>query len=270
MTFVLPYPSTPTNGSLGDATPILANEVALAQAISSFDGSQINAKTVVASALADSINPQLRYSENFANYVDSGCTWASVSGLNGTMTGGTIYVNGYRVIVSGVGTNAFTLSNDTYIDIDYLGNVYYTGVANNATAPSLTANSIRVAKVVTNGTVITTVTQTGVGSNNVQIYPSNPEGYGNWIAWTPNLTFTGGGSIGNGVVSGRYTQIGKTVHFTMLFTLGSTTSFAGLTNLVSTLPVTASAGWVALVGSVNGPFTGSLVSAGVAYNGSSY
>ena len=174
MSFTLPFPSTPTNGNLGDATPILANETALAQAISAFDGSQINSKTVTAGALADAINPQLRYSENFANYVDSGCTWASVSGLNGTMTGGTIYVNGYRIIVSGVGSHTFTASNDTYIDIDYLGNIYYNGVANNATAPSLTANSLRVAKVVTGGSTISSVTLSGADGIGNIIYPSGP------------------------------------------------------------------------------------------------
>lgn len=174
MSFTLPNPSTPTNGQLGDATPLLANETALAQAIASFDGTQIQSKSVVENALADAINPRLRFSENFASYVETGLVWSSVSGLNGTMTGGTVYVNGYRTVVSAIGSHTFTASNDTYIDVDYLGNIYYNGVANNATAPSLTANSIRIAKIVTSGSAITSVTQTGYDGNLIQIYPTSP------------------------------------------------------------------------------------------------
>ncbi len=161
MPFSLPNPSVPTNGQLGDATPILQNELAIAQAISAFDGSQINAKSVVEGALADAINSRLRGLETLANFVYSGCIWSAVSGLNGTMTGGTIYVNGYRTIITGVGSNTFASSTDTYIDIDYLGNLTYNAVANNATAPSLTANALRVAKVVTSGVAVTSVVQTG-------------------------------------------------------------------------------------------------------------
>lgn len=171
MSFLLPNPSTPTNGQAGDATPILQNELALAQAIAAFDGSQINAKSVTENALADSINPRLRASETMESFVYSGCTWSALSGANGTMTGGTIYVNGYRTIVTGVGSKTFPLSNDTYVDIDYLGNLTYNSVANGATAPSLTANAIRVAKVVTSGSAITTVTQTGSDGNGTIIYP---------------------------------------------------------------------------------------------------
>lgn len=172
MSFSLPNPSSPTNGQLGDATPILQNELAIAQAISSFDGSQINSKSVVESALADSINPRLRGSETFANFVYIGCIWSLVSGLQGTMTGGTIYVNGYRTIVSGVGSNTFAASSDTYVDIDYLGNITYNTVSNNATAPSIIPNAIRVAKVVTNGSAITSVSQAqnSDGIGNI-IYP---------------------------------------------------------------------------------------------------
>ena len=47
---------------------------------------------------------------------------------------------------------------------------------------------------------------------------------GNWQAWTPTWAGT---TVGNGTVVARYTQIGKTVHFQVLLTFGSTTTFAG-------------------------------------------
>jgi hypothetical protein len=174
MSFTLPNPSSPTNGQLGDATPILQNELALAQAIANFDGSQISSKSVTEAALADAINPRLRGSETLANFVFSGCTWSALAGNNGTMTGGTIYVNGYRTVVTGVGSNTFTLSSDTYVDIDNLGNVTYVTVANGASSPSLTANSLRVAKIVTSGSAITTITQTGWDGLGNPIYNTSP------------------------------------------------------------------------------------------------
>lgn len=172
MSFVLPNPTVPTNGQLGDATPILQNETAIAQAIASFDGSQIQAKSVQSAALADNINPQIRGAETLANFVFTGCIWSLVSGFSGTMTGGTIYVNGFRVIVSGVGANTFNASNDTYVDIDNLGNVTYQAVSNGANSPTLTVNSIRIAKIVTSGSTITSVVQSGIDTNNVPIYPT--------------------------------------------------------------------------------------------------
>lgn len=55
-----------------------------------------------------------------------------------------------------------------------------------------------------------------------------------WQSWTPtwvNLT------VGNGVVEGKYIQIGKTVIFSLELTAGTTTSLSG--GVAATLPVTA-------------------------------
>lgn len=170
MAVVDPYPGIPVDGGPGDAVPILGKFNALFQGVQNFDGSQINAGSVQSAALANNINPQVRGSETLSNFVYSGCIWSAVSGFSGTMTGGTIYVNGYRTIVSGVGANTFAASSDTYVDIDYLGNVYYLAVANNASSPSLTANALRVAKIITNASAITSVVQSGYDSNFVPIY----------------------------------------------------------------------------------------------------
>lgn len=175
MSFSLPYPSTPQNGQSGDAVPILANFTALSQGINSFDGSQIQANSVTETALANAVNPRLRDSEELNNFVYAGCTWSVVSGLQGTMTGGTIYVNGYRVIVSGVGAQSFTALQDIYVDIDQNGNVTYPSVSNNATAPALTANSLRVAKIVTDAGAITSIVQSGADSRFNLIYPPTPQ-----------------------------------------------------------------------------------------------
>lgn len=69
---------------------------------------------------------------------------------------------------------------------------------------------------------------------------------GAWASYTPTL---GGFTLGNGTVAAKYMQIGKTVHFRFVLTLGSTTTLgAGGTNSF-TLPVNAVAFHYHFVGS---------------------
>jgi hypothetical protein len=184
---------------------VLANITAIAQAIQAFDGSQVVAGSIQAAAMAASINPNTIMHDTISPFVQSGLVWSTVSGLQGTMSGGTIYVGTssayYRVIVNGIGSYTFTASKDTYIDIDYNGNVYYSAVANGAAAPSLTANSLRVAKVVSS-TSFLTVTQTGYDSLNNLIYPTSP----NQNAGKLDIgTYT---NTGNGGGTGYYINLG--------------------------------------------------------------
>jgi hypothetical protein len=90
-----------------------------------------------------------------------------------------------------------------------------------------------------------------------------------WAAYTPTITADGGGfTLGNGVITGRYKQIGKTVFFLVKFVYGSTTN-PGTGHWNFSLPVTAKdsnftftasilddgASWYGGVG--NGNYTGS-------------
>lgn len=166
MGLVVPNPNVPTDGQPVEATTLAANLNAVYNAIQSFDGSQIQSGTVVAGAMNASINPNTLLHDTINPFVQSGCVWSQTSGFIGTMTGGVLYTGTssalYRVSVTGVGSNTFTASKDTYVDIDYNGNITYSAVANNATSPALTANSIRVAKIITNGSTITSIVQNGV------------------------------------------------------------------------------------------------------------
>ena len=93
-----------------------------------------------------------------------------------------------------------------------------------------------------------------------------------WTAYTPTITADGGGfSLGNGVASGRYKQIGKTVFFHAKLVYGSTTN-PGSGHWNFSLPVTAydsnftfsasilddGAAWYGGIG--NGNYTGSTTS----------
>lgn len=113
------------------------------------------------------------------DFVLSGGVWSLLSGLNGQMTAMTAYINGYKNTLAAVATRAFTLSKDTYVDVlhNTTTNVFslvYSEVANGAAAPALAADSIRIAKVVTNGSTITSVSRTGQDSLNNQLYPTRP------------------------------------------------------------------------------------------------
>lgn len=98
--------------------------------------------------------------------------WANLTGLSGTMTAGVVYVNGIRKSVATVASNTFTASRDTYVDVDSTGAVGYSAVTNGASAPALSSNSVRVAKIITNGTTIASIVQTGYDSQNNRIYPN--------------------------------------------------------------------------------------------------
>lgn len=182
--FTLPYPGQPTNGNALDASIVAANLQALAQAIQSFDGSQVTPGSVSAAAFATAINPNTVLKETTRPFVASGCTWQTVSNLQGTMTSGVVYINGIRVAVSGVAAYTFTASQDTYVDVDYNGNLYYVNVPNGATTGmTMTANAIRIAKIVTGATSITTVNQlpqqytrgfTGFDPLGNRVYNTNP------------------------------------------------------------------------------------------------
>lgn len=118
-------------------------------------------------------------SQTIANHVVSGGVVAQSSGLIGTFSNIVFYLNGQRYSGSSIANKTYTASKDTYVDITATSggtvSVTYTEVANGATAPALSANYLRIAKVVTNGSAITSVTQNpstdGIGNTFRNIGP---------------------------------------------------------------------------------------------------
>lgn len=84
-----------------------------------------------------------------------------------------------------------------------------------------------------------------------------------WTAYTPVWSSTGTAvALGNGTVVGRYQRVGRTIHFAIEFTAGSTTTFgSGVYNW--TVPFTAANNGITMVGSAEGlianPFVGTCV-----------
>lgn len=95
------------------------------------------------------------------SYVASGLVWSVSSGLTLAMTAGVAYVTNasgimLRASIVAIISRVFTASKDTYVDVDSVGVVYYTEVANNAASPTLSAGRIRIAIIVTAAAAIAT------------------------------------------------------------------------------------------------------------------
>lgn len=92
-----------------------------------------------------------------ATYTYSGCIPATDTDLTSDISACVSYINGIRVSKSAT-SETYTANRDTYVDLSQTGVYTLTAVANGAAEPVVAANSARLAKVVTSGTAITTVT----------------------------------------------------------------------------------------------------------------
>jgi hypothetical protein len=110
----------------------------------------------------------------FGNFIQTGFVIPTSGSLTTSCPGGTMYFSGKQVVVAADGGHAYTASQDTYVDVVNTGSYIYQGVSNGAAAPAITANSIRIAKVVTSGSAVTSVTQEGIDSLSNLLYPQVP------------------------------------------------------------------------------------------------
>lgn len=135
--------------------------------------------------------------EHTADFVASGCVWSGDSygsTLNASMTAGVVYINGKRVPVSSVTARAFTASRDTYVDVSDAGVISYNPVTTNAAAPSLAANSIRIAIIVTGASNIASAASINMGETTktvptTYVAKTGKDSLGNRIA-NPNPQLT--------------------------------------------------------------------------------
>ena len=109
-------------------------------------------------------NLQTIRSETTSDYVASGAVWGIGSGLIGAMNAGVVYIGGKRVPVTLITSKTFSTSFDTYVSVDNTGTVTYTAVANSAASPTLPANSVWLAIVVTGASAITSINQGQIGA----------------------------------------------------------------------------------------------------------
>lgn len=141
--------------------------------VSALSGNKISAGTLPVSAFDASSNPETRESETTGDFVSSGLVWSATTGLGGTMTAGTAYINGKRLTPASVASYTFTASRDTYVYLDATGAVQYNAQTNGAAQPATPASNITLAKVVTSASAVTSVTdmrQVGAVVSNVITY----------------------------------------------------------------------------------------------------
>ena len=109
-------------------------------------------------AMQDSGNLEKFRDEGNIAFILSGMVWSLVSGLNGTMTSGIYYsLNGIRYAVGSIASRAFTASKDTYVSVSPTGSISYQEAVNGGAIPALSTDYQWVAKVITNGSTITSV-----------------------------------------------------------------------------------------------------------------
>jgi hypothetical protein len=154
--------------------------------------------TGVADTIANSLAETRK--RGFVNFVSSGYTVPTSASLTATIAAGVAFVNGLYVSRTAV-AKTFTASKDTYIDLLDNGTIVYIAVTNNVgTGFPISTNTdgtagLRLAKVVTSATAITSVQQYGYDLLGNLVYNTSP------IARQDPVTFVsmGGGWVNYGL-----------------------------------------------------------------------
>lgn len=116
--------------------------------------------TLTEADMADEINPRVRTSEgaSCAKVVTGLLPAVNAGSLTTTTSAGTAYPQGYRVNKSSTTQKTYTATKWTFVDLDQNGDFQYSEVAIDAATPAVATNSIRLARVSTDGTGVQTVT----------------------------------------------------------------------------------------------------------------
>lgn len=120
-------------------------------------GTNIKAGSLVSQDFANSVSIVKFRDEAFSDFTYSGMLPATDSDLTSDISAGVSYVNGVR-IENTAQSHTYTASRDTYVYIGAGGSYSFSEVALGASAPTTPANSLLLAKVITSGAAITTVT----------------------------------------------------------------------------------------------------------------
>lgn len=133
--------------------------------INSINSANIVDDSLDESTMADEINPRIRTYEGAAcEFVYTGLLPSTDSDLTSDISAGTGYPRGYRINKASATSKTYSASKWTYVDLDINGDFQYSVVSIGASAPAVASNSIRLARVSTDGTTINTVTDLRVTS----------------------------------------------------------------------------------------------------------
>ena len=120
------------------------------------DDGNIAAGTVTEVNMADDANPRVRWADAFGDYVVYGLLPATSATLTSDISAGRCYTQGYYIDKT-VYSKTYEANKDTYVDIHTNGQYSFIVMPNGSGAPSIPTSAQRLAKVVTNGSAITSV-----------------------------------------------------------------------------------------------------------------
>ena len=128
--------------------------------------------TIASEDESTAISIVTRFNESFNDFTFSGMLPPTSGTLSSTISAGISYVNGVRIELAAQ-AHTYTASKDTYVYINAGGFYDFVEVANGAAAPATPANDLLLAKVVTSGTAITSVTDSRTLSIQITANSSN-------------------------------------------------------------------------------------------------
>jgi hypothetical protein len=137
-------------------------------------GAGFNDAILTSRHFTPAVSPIVRFQQTFANMVSSGGVWTQTSGTAGAMSALIAYIQGFQISLNAIASHSFTASKDTYIDVDYQANIYYLEQTVGGTPQPLTANSVRIAKIVTDSSNIVSIIQYGTDGIGNLIYNLTP------------------------------------------------------------------------------------------------
>ena len=157
---------------------------------------------------------------------------ATVLVFKGSLSGATIVID---TIAPGYTDNGSAVSNVVILKPStfWADNIRDTLAVSLDDDGTLKAGAVDNAAALANN-VITTSKMLDANVTNNKLATGSGEPGGAWNSWTTTLS---NAALGNGTIVSTYKQVGKTVFFKLLWTLGSTSSVSGFVSF--TLPVTA-------------------------------
>lgn len=202
------------------------NMTSIADAVNSYDGSLIQGGTISADSLNNSANPEKRWADSFNQFVITGLLPPTTSGtLISTTTLGRALIknttdNKMKYVEKDATANTYTATKWTYVDLSSEGTYTYVETVIAATEPPVTANSIRLARVSTDSTQITGVTDKRITSITLSTSEDHYRSGFHISVKTPDSVVVSPGFLRHGT-----TNVTKTSNTTL--TLGTAADWAG-------------------------------------------